>query len=114
MTTPDRAPEPVDLDAIRDRWLQPCAACDAGLSMSCTCPPGGRRKGVSGARVTEVGRLRARVEQLDKYLTCSARNCGGCHHCGGGFYRDDRDEEALRTEVARTRPVIEAARKLHD
>lgn len=30
--------EKLDLEKIRAKWLNPCASCDAGMLMSCTCP----------------------------------------------------------------------------
>ena len=30
--------ERLDLDNIRQTWLNPCGSCDAGLPMDCTCP----------------------------------------------------------------------------
>lgn len=47
----------LDLDSIRDRWLQLCASCDAGLPMGCTCPTCDPRNVIS-ALVDEVERLR--------------------------------------------------------
>lgn len=37
----------IDLAAIKAKWLQPCAACDAGLPAACSHPPDDPRTVIS-------------------------------------------------------------------
>lgn len=46
-----------DLDAIEEKWLRLCGACDAGLSTSCVCAEGDPRN-VIASLVDEVKRVR--------------------------------------------------------
>lgn len=50
----------INLDEIREKWLQQCAACDAGLPMACSHPCEDYRP-VILELVREVERLRAPV-----------------------------------------------------
>lgn len=52
---------PLDLDEIRDKWLAPCGACDAGLPMGCTHPEGDYRP-VMLRLVAEVERVQTKLE----------------------------------------------------
>jgi hypothetical protein len=47
----------VDTDAIREKWLQLCGSCDAGLPMNCTHPDEDYRP-VMATLVDEIERLR--------------------------------------------------------
>lgn len=53
-----------DLDAIAEKWLRLCGACDAGIG-SCVCPPGDPRN-VIDSLVDEARRLRAELSQVQK------------------------------------------------
>ncbi len=55
MTRPE-----VDIEAISEKWLRQCSACDAGLAMSCTCPEGDPRNVISNL-VDEIKRLRGEM-----------------------------------------------------
>lgn len=58
------AAEPLwDLDAVRDRWLRECGACDAGMATTCVCPDGDPRT-VILALVTRVEAAEARLAQV--------------------------------------------------
>lgn len=47
-----------DLDAIEQKWLQMCGACDAGAPTYCRCPNEDVRPAMS-ALVDEIRRLRS-------------------------------------------------------
>jgi len=65
-------PTALDLDAIR-QWTNPCASCDYGLPMSCTCPSGDPR-GVIVRLLAEVENLRRDLDQIGGQLRASSRN----------------------------------------
>lgn len=54
------AESPICLEQIERDWLNACGACDAGLTMSCTCPAEDYRP-VMLTLVREVERLRGLV-----------------------------------------------------
>lgn len=62
----------VDLTEIAEKWLRQCAAHDAGLAMSCTCPEGDPRNVISNL-ADEVLRLRIQIATAEdeKALTWS-------------------------------------------
>lgn len=64
---PIDAAKPVDLDSIEETWLRQCPACDAGLSMSCVCPPGDPRNVIANL-VDEVWRIRRKLKRVRKSL----------------------------------------------
>lgn len=56
----------LDLDAISQKWLQPCGPCDGGLPMSCSHPDEDYRN-VILALVNRVRELEVR-ERVDKAI----------------------------------------------
>ncbi len=54
----------VNLEEIAEKWLRQCPACDAGLSMSCVCPPGDPRNVISNL-VEEVLWLRIQIATIE-------------------------------------------------
>ena len=50
--------EPLDLQAISDKWLDECGPCDLGLPYGCTHPQEDYRP-VIATLLNEVGRLRS-------------------------------------------------------
>lgn len=55
----------MNIDELLDRadlWLQICPACDAGMAMSCVCPPGDPRNLILDL-VHEIERLTAQKDQ---------------------------------------------------
>lgn len=54
----------LDLDAIAEKWLKPCGSCDAGLPMTCTCPPDDFRPDMQRL-IGRAATLRARVMELE-------------------------------------------------
>lgn len=96
-----------DLGAIEAKWLQLCAACDAGLSMSCTCPDGDPRNVISNL-VDEVRSLRAQLTFADQIHPARAgtgsptpaddpRTCD-CEECAAAFVRLTAEREDARRE----------------
>lgn len=63
LPTPANVP---DLDAIAEKWLRLCGACDAGMG-SCVCPPGDPRNVIDNL-VEEVKRVRAELSQVREEL----------------------------------------------
>lgn len=68
---------PIDIEAIRARWCRQCGACDAGITVTCSCPPGDHRP-VIEALCDEAQRLQ---ERIDKALALHHET--GCATVGG-------------------------------
>ena len=62
-----------DLLADAEKWLHLCGSCDAGLTMSCTCPPGDPRAIIQRLHEALTGRLVAQPART--YCACRMPGC---------------------------------------
>lgn len=54
----------MNLQDVRDEWLNQCGSCDAGLPMNCTCPAGDPRT-VIAQLIREVERVQRKEHLVD-------------------------------------------------
>jgi hypothetical protein len=59
--------------------------------------------------IEERDRVRVRVDDLEKDITCARKRCPGCWHCRGEYHVDERDRLNAEAERDAMRPVVEAA-----
>jgi hypothetical protein len=96
----------LDLDAIREKWLNVCPSCDAGLPSQCTHPDEDYRPTML-ALIDEAERLRALVgdETFDqeRWQTCSRAEAirqANDFHASMSYWREEHDRRRFeRDEV---------------
>ena len=108
---------PEVLQAIRERWLRTCAACDADMTTPCTCPPEDHRIVISEL-LDHIDELDREVVRLDhkNYLDLedSEEEIGRLESrvdaLTGERARARDLAAALEAETAAAAPIVEAAR----